>query len=420
MAQQSYIFGSGVTNISRVDPFEVGRTYEKYDVVFFSGFTNAGTEVYALGTDAPTGHYYYSGDSSSTSTAVNSPTGLKRLTDSNAANPWTQELFMEAAYGSEVRYENQSYDVTFGDGYYNVLSKSENALKTSFSLGFSRRSDKEAKALLHLLQDSFNKGEKPSGAYTGISFTPFPPYDESHEFYIDSINQSFDYPNVNTVSTTLHREDQSTLNWQQYYIPFKQTNGFWVQNRTYRQHDIVYMSGATCPSLEVSGWYYYSGKDSSVSTNENGPLGAASMWTKDNFYFDTNAGLSITESPRYLKQPMQSDYFIRTHDGTNKGLLNMEMSFDARDNEEAKAIVHFLEHHKGKDQFEFVPPAPYDITGKVFICPKWTHKLNYKDNNNVSVNFIEFPVNTLSEEVSFASLITIDPYYTGDNQPIRY
>jgi len=420
MANKEYILGSGVTNIARIDPFEVGTTYSKYDIVYFSGFTSAGTETYALGTDAPTGHYYYSGDSATVATAVNSPTGVNRLTDSNVTNPWTQTLFMEASYGSSVTYENQSYDVAFGDGYYNILSKSENSLKGSFNVQFNKRNDKESKALAHLLEDSFNKGNKPSGAYTGIYFKPFPPYDQEHEFYIDDITYGYDYPNVNTTSTTFHREDQSTLDWQGYYIPFEQTKGFWNAGETYGKHDIAYMSGITVPSLELSGWYYYSGESETTATDANGPLGDSTetMWTKERFYFDVNAGLSINAAPRYLKQPFQSDFYIRTKDGLNKSLLNMEFSFDARSDKESKAIVHFLEHHKGKDQFEFIPPAPYDITGKVFICPKWQHTLNYKDNNNVSVNFIEYPVNLITQTVSFSTLITVDPYYTGDNQPI--
>ena len=34
------IINSGVTNIARVLPFEVGNEYKKYDVVYYSGYTN--------------------------------------------------------------------------------------------------------------------------------------------------------------------------------------------------------------------------------------------------------------------------------------------------------------------------------------------------------------------------------------------
>ena len=145
-----------------------------------------------------------------------------------------------------------------------------------------------------MLEDSFNKGEKPSGAYTGIYYTPFAPYNAEHEFYIEDFDTNFEYPNVNSVSTILHREDQSSLDWQGYYIPFSQTNGFWQAGKTYSKHDITYMSGDYVPS--VSGWYYYSGESETVATDSNGPNGGDdSMWTKTNFYFDVNKGMSIKE-----------------------------------------------------------------------------------------------------------------------------
>ena len=413
MASQDYVLGSGVTNIAGVPSFEVGVTYSQYDIVFFSGYTVGGTQTFAADTEAPTGHYYYSGTTASVAAAANSPTGVGNTdpNDTSEPSPWTQTLFFEPSYGSSVTFENQSYDIAFGDGYYNVLSKSENSLKTNFNLQFNKRSDKETRALVHLFEDSFNKGDKPSGAYTGIYFTPFAPYNEEHEFYIQQIDRTYDYPNVNTTSTTLFREDQSTMDWQGYYIPFAQTKGFWEAGETYSQHDIAYLSGDYSPN--VSGWYYYTGETETTATNANGPNGgsATTQWTNKNFYFDLANGLSVNQAPRFLKQPVQSDYYIRTKDGINKSLLNMEFSLDGRTDKEAKALIHFLEHHKGSKQFEFTPPAPYDITGKVFICPKWQHTLNYKENNNVSVNFIEFPVNLISADVSFSTLVTVDPYF---------
>jgi phage-related protein len=402
MANQSYVLGSGVTNIHGVDSFEIGNSYSKYDIVFFSGYTNGGTEYFP----AVTGHYYYSGDTAATSTTANSPVG--------ADSVWTQKLFFEPSYGASVSYENQTYNATYGDGYYNFANKSENSLKVKFNLPYNKRSDKETRALIHLFEDSFNKGQKgtpPSGAYTGIYYTPFAPYDNEHEFYIEDFSRGFDYPNVNSASTTLHREDQSTLNWQEYYIPFNQTRKFWSAGQTYNTHDIAYLSGDGAYTPSVSGWYYYTGADSTTATDSNGPNGGdTSLWTKDNFYFDVNKGVSIEEKPRFLKQPMQSDYFIRTPDGLNKALLNIEFAFEGRSDAEAKAMVHFLEHKYGKNQFSFKMPAPYDKADKVFVCPKWEHTMNYKDNNTVSVNFVEFPINILNEKVEFTSLITIDPY----------
>jgi phage-related protein len=407
MADQAYVFGSGVTNVQGVNSFEIGNNYSQYDIVFFSGYTVAGsppvpTSAESLGTAS--GHYYYSGVAPAASTVANSPAG--------ASSEWTQKLFFEPSYGATVNYENQTYDATFGDGYYNIANKSENSLKVSFSLSFDKRSDKETRALVHLMEDSFNKGEKPSGAYTGIYYTPFAPYNEEHEFYIEQIDRGYSYPNVNSSSTTLLREDQSILDWQGYYIPFNQTQKFWEEGAAYSTHDIVYLSGDYTP--HISGWYYYSGHSETTASDSNGPNGGVdSMWTKNNFYFDVNGGVSVNQAPRFIKQPTQSDYYIRTKDGLNKSLLNMQLTFNSRTDKEAKAMVHFLETHQGKNQFEFKPPAPYDISGKVFVCPKWAHQLTYKENNDISVNFIEFPINLLSASVAFSTLITVDPYFDG-------
>jgi phage-related protein len=405
-----YIYGSGVTNIARIYPFEIGNTYSKYDIAFFSGYTDGspGTPSTANELSTATGHYYYSGESPAVATAANSPAG--------GTTEWTQKLFMEPSYGSSVSYQNHSYDVAFGDGYYNVLNKSENSLRATFAFNFNKRGDKEAKALVHLFEDAFNKGQKPSGGYTGVYCTPFAPYNNEHEFYIDNFDRTFESPDVNAISAELNREDQSTLNWQEFYIPFAQTRGFFETGVSYSEHDITYLSGTVNVSNDKykafqSGWYYYTGNAVTSSTHANGPVGATSLWTKNKFYFSLNQGVQINEAPRYLQHSVQNSYYIRTEDGINNDLLNLDFMLDGRTDKEAKAIVHFMEHHQGKNQFEFTPPAPYDITGKVFMCPSWDHTLNFKDNNSVNVNFIEFPINLLSQQLTFKTLITCDPYF---------
>jgi len=391
------ILNSGVTNITSPQPFEVGNNYSKFDIVYYSGYTDGGTEYPA--SQSQSGHYYYSG-TAATSTASNTPI--------SANSPWTQKFFYEPSYGSTVSYENKSYNATFGDGYYSFLSKSENSLRATFNTQFNKRSDLEAKSLVHLLEDSFNKGTKPSGGYTGIYWTPFAPYDKEHEFFIENIGSDLEYPNVNTLSTSFLNETESTTDWQDFYIPFNNTQGFFQIGSTYSKNDIVFASGQDYTNY-TSGWYYYTGDTSTVSDSNNGPVGNNSLWTKNNFYFDINEGISFNESPRFFKQNFQNEFFVRVDDGINKSLLRLDFNLVGRSDEEAKAIVHFLEKHRGKDSFLFTPPAPYN-NEKVFICPSWTHTLNFKDNNNIQVNFIEFPINYLNFQVTFLNLITIDPY----------
>lgn len=414
-----YILGSGVTNIARVPAFEVGDSYSLNDIIYFSGYTIAGSPAVehtaeSLGTAS--GHYYYSG-AAGASTATNSPAG--------ASTAWTQDLFFKPSYPSSVEYENNTYDVTFGDGYYNILNKSENSLVVKFNYNFAKRDDKEAKALIHLAEDSFNKGLKPSGGYTGVFCTPFAPYDKQHEFYIDTFDRSFEYPNVNNITFQLNRENQSLLDWQGYYIPFSQTRGFFQEGLSYSKHDITYLSGTINNANDQfkifqSGWYYYTGETQTTANTLNSPTGDNTLWTKDTFYFDLNEGLSVQEAPRYLKMSAQNGYFVRADDGLNKSLLNMEFSLEGRTDKEAKAIVHFFESHQGKNQFKFTPPAPYDAEEKIFFCPKWTHTLNFKENNSVNINLIEFPINLIDNQVTFSSLITTDPYFVSTSSGPRH
>jgi len=391
------ILNSGQTNITNISTFELGNSYSKFDIIYYTGYTDGGTEYPA--TQAVSGHYYYTG-AAATSTTSNLPT----VTD----GPWTNKFFNEVSYGASVEFKNYYYKANFGDGYFNYLNKSENSVKAKFDIPLNKRSDKEAKATIHLLEDSFNKGSKPSGGYTGIYWTPFEPYNQELEFFVENFDNSLEYPDVNNISLSLHNEDRSTTDWKDFYIPFSNTSGFWAAGNEYSKDDIVYGSGSDF-TIATSGWYYYTGNSETIATNDNGPIGNNTLWTKKEFYWHLNKGASFNEAPRFFKQNFQNDYLVRVQDGLNKSLLELNITFVSRSDKEAKAILHFLEKHRGSDQFLFTPPAPYNKR-KAFLCTSWTHNLKFKDNNNISVKFIEQPIDYTFYEVSFLNLITVDPF----------
>lgn len=391
------ILNSGETNVKNIPAFELGNSYSEFDIVYYSGYTDGGTEYPA--TQAVSGHYYYTG-TTATSTTSNLPT----TTD----GPWTNKFFATPSYGAEVNYKTLYYEAKYGDGYYSLMGKSENSLRVSFSTSFNKRTDKETKAIIHLLEDSFNKGDKPSGGYTGIYWTPFAPYNKEHEFYVEEFERSYESPDVNSVSCIFQNESNSITDWQNFYIPFSETSGFWATSNNYNPHDIVYLSGSDY-SVYSSGWYYYSGTSSSTSVDNNGPVGADTQWTKDIFYWKLNEGVEIQEAPRYLKSPTQNEFFIRQNDGLNKSLLNFSFTLMSRSDSEAKAILHFLEKHRGRDQFRFTPPAPYNEE-KTFICTEWKHSIKFKNNNDISVVFREQPIDYTQDRITFLNLITVDPY----------
>ena len=400
------ILNSGATNIYGISPFAIGTTYEKNDVVYFSGYNVGPAETTC--TEAESGHYYYSGNINQVASASNTPIS----TTSN----WTQDFYFEPSYGASVDYNTSYYGIKYGDGYFNFLNRSENALKATFNVSFEKRTDKETKALLHFLDDSFNKGERPSGGYTGIKWTPFSPYDLEARFFVENFDHQYDSPDVNSVSTAFFNETKSLTDWQSFAIPWSGTRqGYNPTGEAYYKHDAVFFESTNAgDSLEMtplqSGWYYFSGDAPTTGISSDGynsPTGAGTLWTKDRFYFDIEAGLNIEQNPRFTKPQLQNEFYIRMKDGLNKNLLTFSLQLTGRTDTEAKAIIHFLEHHRGSDLIRFTLPAPYNFPDKVFICQRWNHSLKFKDNNDITVEFLEFPIDYLAAEPEFNTLITV-------------
>jgi len=402
------IINSGVTDIKGVPPFELGNTYDKYDIVYYSGYDESNVSYPC--TQAQSGHYYYSGNSSQVAAAANIPAG--------ATSNWTTGFFFDVSYGATVDYKGLNYSTEYGDGYYNLLNKSENAVRATFNVSLEKRTDKEAKAALHLLEDSFNKGNRPTGGYTGINWTPFPPYNMSGEFFVESFDHVYESPDVNTVSTTFYNETASLTDWKQLYIPFTNTKGDYINDITYYQHDISYLR--TLPDTPLvldgqSGWYYFTGEkhvDYSADTGIlgsvfNSPSGQYTLWSKDKFYFDINQGLNMPHTPRFTKQDLRNQFTQRFSDGINKNLLLFTVTFQGRNDKETKAMLHFLEHHQGTQLFHFTPPAPYNFTNKVFVASTWSHNIHFKDNNDITVEMREFPIDYLNVSQSFRTLVTV-------------
>ena len=107
------------------------------------------------------------------------------------------------------------------------------------------------------------------------------------------------------------------------------------------------------------------------------------------------------------KQSLTNSFVVRSSDGINKNLLAFSVDFKGRSDKEAQGMIHFLEHHKGTKLFRFTPPAPYDFTNKVFLAASWGHTLNFKDNNDITVEMREFPVDYLKVDTNFLTLATI-------------
>jgi len=274
-------------------------------------------------------------------------------------------------------------------------------VRAKFSTNFAKRTDQETKAIVHILEDSFNRGNRPSGGYSGIPWTPFAPYNQSGEFFVESFTQDYESPDVNNVSTTFFRETACYSN-----------------DRAYFQHDAVFLrklaNEAALTPIQT-GWYYFTGEKHAdytpqtgiLGTKYNSPTGQYPLWTKDNFYFDLNQNINVPQNPRFTKQDLDNGFTMRFSDGINKNLLTFSVDLKGRTDKEAHAMVHFLEHHAGADLLQFTPPSPYDFKDKVFLASSWSHTINFKDNNDIKVDMREFPINYLSLSDEFRSLVTV-------------
>jgi phage-related protein len=143
---------------------------------------------------------------------------------------------------------------------------------------------------------------------------------------------------------------------------------------------------------EASGYY----KDSN-----------ADLWTRD-FYWKPSLGLTVEQGPRLSELNLGGGYTQLHKDGINESLLTLNLNFNGRDDNETKAMLHFLENHYGAIPFNFSPPAPYE-TPQNFICEEWSHTYDYKNSHSISARFEQFPFNFTAEQ--YSNLVPeLDPF----------
>ena len=85
---------------------------------------------------------------------------------------------------------------------------------------------------------------------------------------------------------------------------------------------------------------------------------------------------------------MKNSTIEYSKDGINYNILEFSISFNRRTNQEARAILKFLDDKAGFKIFSYTLPQPYNKTISVY-CPEWNHTYNCSNNNDISVKFIE-------------------------------
>ena len=97
--------------------------------------------------------------------------------------------------------------------------------------------------------------------------------------------------------------------------------------------------------------------------------------------------------PNLIKK--KSSNHIEIINNTIDNLIRLDVSFDMRNDSEARAIIHFLKTRKGTESFclssECIPDIYADSTNynKRFICLSFTSNFNFSENHSIKASFQE-------------------------------
>lgn len=319
---------------------------------------------------------------------------------------WAKDLFFfDADYDSSVKFQCNNYKYEFGDGYYINQPKNINSVSMEVDLRFKNRTNREANAIIHFLENHQGQHERdapsPNLQYSqGISGfrwdggSTFHPYDstemQSKDFYCSEFSHSLNFENSNDISLRLRNLNTSLLRKSDGL--FVKHPGDYSDSQFYEKNDVVFFPD--------NHQYYYWYSDTSSSNVPpvvyvEDPLDGApeyqhngqQYWTKD-FFWKPSLGLEVSQKPRMKEIALGAGYTQIYQDGINESLLELDLTFNNRSDDEAYAILHFLEQHYGCIPFPFSPPAPYDKK-KNFVCETWTHSYKYKDNHTITAKFSE-------------------------------
>ena len=342
---------------------------------------------------------------------------IKGADPSSNPNSWSNDLFFfDADYGSTATFKANNRKYEFGNGYYILQPKNINSLSAEFDLSFKNRTNREANAIVHFLENHQGQHESQSASPNlryklGISGfrwdgnATYHPYDsianQVRQFYCSSWGHSLNFDNSNDISVKLTNLNLSLLNKSEQLYASKANT--YDASASYELNDIAYYTG--------NHQHYYWHNSSSSSNKAPAEANPDSWTTVSGYYVDTNTGywtrdffwrpsigLTVDQSPR-LQSLSLGGYTQVYNDGINESLLNLNLNFNGRDDQECLAILHFLESHQGNIPFRYCPPAPYDKVSN-YICEEWTHSYDYKNSHSISAEFHQYPFNFSASQYS--------------------
>lgn len=335
---------------------------------------------------------------------------------------WVKDyFFFDSDYGARVSFKINNDRVTFGNGYVFSQPKDINSLTCEIDLVFKNRTNKESNAIVHFLENHPGSQEERVQALT-LAYTQgikgfywggnsiFHPYDSPEmqikTFYCDEFSRNLKFENNNDVSVKLKNFNTSLMNKSE-SLYVKKADSY-SQYKVYSKNDVVFFP----PNHQ----YYYCVSD--VNVNNVAPAVKNESWSRDGgqyrdvnknvwsryFFWKPSVTLNINTKIRDKKISMGGSYTQVYKDGINETLLNIDLEFNNRDDRECYAILHFLESHFGSKPFQFSLPSPYEGL-KSFVCEKWEHVYNYRNNHSIKASFSQVALN-LSASFFDSSRIT--------------
>lgn len=147
---------------------------------------------------------------------------IPNLIDSDDGEIWTQDFLWRPSYGSRSRVVAHNEAIELGEGNDYVNSLAINSLPLEIDVTFANRTDQEAKAIIHFLQEkTFSyesifainyKGERLLS--TDVASFKFPytlPYRKDLMFTCIDFSHSFEYRNNHSISAKFICNTESTL-----------------------------------------------------------------------------------------------------------------------------------------------------------------------------------------------------------------
>jgi phage-related protein len=147
---------------------------------------------------------------------------LARMPNANGDDFWTQDFKWRPSYGSKSDFTAINDDMKMGEGSDYVNNLSINSLPMKLDVLFDNRTDKQAKAIMHFLQEKHFAYESTFGidykgdrlASSEVSYFNFiytNPYREDLKFVCSEFSHNIKYRNNNAISARFVCDTESTL-----------------------------------------------------------------------------------------------------------------------------------------------------------------------------------------------------------------